>query len=613
MMPGIVAEKDADAYTFKERRFIDQKDLKGVYTPKGIEKIPGARGKPGVSVVIDTPADGAEVSGSSVDIEVTVTEGYTPTISIDDIAVIDGTYYAWDTTQYADGTHTIKASTRGVTDTATVTVNNGGNVPSTADFTYDASDLTVDFTDQSTDSDGSISTWDWVFGDGGSSTAQNPTHTYDADGIYTVTLTVTDNEGATGDTEQTISVSSGATGSMHVQDVYLWLAGTAGPWQHIGVQATIVDSSDSALGGVVVNLELQTPTGGILANTATTDSNGVASVVFEKASRTSGAFTGTVVGLTKSGYTWDTAADVETSDVLGGGSPNMPPTADFTYTKTDLTVDFIDQSSDSDGSISSWDWNFGDGGSSTAQNPTHTYDADGTYTVTLTVTDNEGATDDAEKIISVSSGSSGTNKYALVIGISDYEGFQNDLQYCDDDAIDWKNFLEGQGYTVTTLIDNQATADNIINAINNLVSLEDGDDNVVMAYSGHGAIHSEYGSCIVSHDLWGIDHGYIEYLFSGAESQHIFYSFDACVIGDFQGLITSNCVGAFGSNEQSSYDGDSSMRNGVFTYYQMEGWTIYDNFEQDSNYAIQGMENWASIYVDVDPFYADQYSGYMYP
>ncbi|NLJ26648.1 MAG: S8 family serine peptidase, partial [Deltaproteobacteria bacterium] len=45
------------------------------------------------------------------------------------------------------------------------------------------------------------------------------------------------------------------------------------------------------------------------------------------------------------------------------------PTADFTFTATDLTVTFTDGSSDSDGSIASRSWNFGDGASSTAQNP----------------------------------------------------------------------------------------------------------------------------------------------------------------------------------------------------------------------------------------------------
>ena len=53
-------------------------------------------------------------------------------------------------------------------------------------------DLTCTFTDTSTD-DGPLS-WSWAFGDGGSSTAQNPVHIYESAGTYTVTLTVNDGE-----------------------------------------------------------------------------------------------------------------------------------------------------------------------------------------------------------------------------------------------------------------------------------------------------------------------------------------------------------------------------------------------------------------------------------
>lgn len=169
------------------------------------------------------------------------------------------------------------------------------NYPPTAAFTYTADVLTVNFTDESSDSDGHLTAWSWDFGDGFTSTDQNPVHTYGEGGDYNVTLTVTDNEGATDGDMQNVSVTAPG---------------------------------------------------------------------------------------------------------------NQPPDADFSAATSDLTVTFTDQSDDVDGSVAGWQWVFDDGNSSTAQNPVHTYAAAGTYSVTLTVTDNEGATDQVTKPVTVTEPSS---------------------------------------------------------------------------------------------------------------------------------------------------------------------------------------------------------------
>ncbi len=83
------------------------------------------------------------------------------------------------------------------------------NVPPVANFTSSVSGLTVNFTDTSTDSDGSIASRSWNFGDGTTSTATNPSKTYAAGGTYTVTLTVTDNKGATHSKSASVTVSGG--------------------------------------------------------------------------------------------------------------------------------------------------------------------------------------------------------------------------------------------------------------------------------------------------------------------------------------------------------------------------------------------------------------------
>ncbi|MBS1836901.1 MAG: PKD domain-containing protein [Actinobacteria bacterium] len=81
------------------------------------------------------------------------------------------------------------------------------NTPPTASFTVGGSflNLTVDGS-ASTDPDGSIASYAWTFGDGGTATGVTASHTYATAGTYTVTLTVTDNRGATNTTSSPVTV-----------------------------------------------------------------------------------------------------------------------------------------------------------------------------------------------------------------------------------------------------------------------------------------------------------------------------------------------------------------------------------------------------------------------
>jgi subtilase family serine protease len=119
----------------------------------------------------------------------------------------------------------------------------GSNNPPVANFGDVVSGLTVNFTDSSTDSDGSIASRSWNFGDGTSSTATNPSHTYAAAGTYNVTLTVTDNAGASNSKTQAVTVSGGGGGgSSQLLGNTGFETGSAAPWS---ASSGVIDNSSS--------------------------------------------------------------------------------------------------------------------------------------------------------------------------------------------------------------------------------------------------------------------------------------------------------------------------------------------------------------------------------
>ncbi len=87
----------------------------------------------------------------------------------------------------------------------------GTNQPPTASFTYFCSGLDCTFDGSgSSDSDGTVASYEWSFGDGGSATGATPSHSYAAGGTYGVTLVVTDDGGATGSASQNVTVDGGS-------------------------------------------------------------------------------------------------------------------------------------------------------------------------------------------------------------------------------------------------------------------------------------------------------------------------------------------------------------------------------------------------------------------
>jgi PKD repeat protein len=245
----------------------------------------------------------------------------------------------------------------------------------------------VSFTDQSS---GDVTSWDWDFGDGGTSTQQNPSHEYTSAGDYTVSLTATGPCGSDIETK-TDYIQVGAT---LVAD----FSGTPTS----GCAPLTVSFTDQSSGDVT-SWEWDFGDGG--TSTLQNPSHEYASA---------GDYT---VTLTVTGAC-GTDSETKTGYISVGG----PPLADFygtpTSGETPLTVSFTDQSS---GDVTSWDWDFGDGGISTLQNPSHEYAAAGDYTVALTVTG--------------SCGSDTETKTGYITVTEPGTGFCDD--FGDGDASDW--------------------------------------------------------------------------------------------------------------------------------------------------------------------------------
>lgn len=167
----------------------------------------------------------------------------------------------------------------------------------------------------------------------------------------------------------------------------------------VGTSVTItVNASDPDAGDSISQIELLSGTvGGPSVTAATTVSGGSLSWVVTPSSATTQFYFARI-----------TQADGQQAwtapiwlNPTGAPIGNTPPSAGFSHTTSALTANFIDTSSDSDGTLASWVWDFGDSSSATVQHPSHTYAAAGSYIVKLTVTDNNGATSNSTATVSV--------------------------------------------------------------------------------------------------------------------------------------------------------------------------------------------------------------------
>jgi len=217
--------------------------------------------------------------------------------------------------------------------------------------------VAIDFTNRST-GPGTLS-YSWRFGDGGSSTATSPKHTYLNKGTYTVSLSVTSNQGCS-DTIQKEVVIGGFKTDFVV------------PVICPGKDVKFIDSSAPA----PVSSLWVFPDGSSSTQKSPT-------FTFP----TSGSFPVKLVN----NYGSCTDSIVKQVSVTARPTVNFV-TSDSVKCGPSLTSNFTNQSNGV-----SYFWNFGDNFTSTVANPTHTYTATGVYDVSLVATNTQGCVDSIKK------------------------------------------------------------------------------------------------------------------------------------------------------------------------------------------------------------------------
>lgn len=378
-------------------------------------------------------------------------------VTFTDLSTNNPTSWAWDfgngqlsTSQHpvvnfpAPGTYTVKLIARnssGVDEEEKInyiTIYPGPVVSFTANITTACVPATIQFTDQTSvpAGGGNITGWLWNFGDGGTSTLQNPTHQYTTAGFFTVSLQVTTSTGcqsfksigryiriingidadftflqpSTCQPPFTISFQDQSSGPGNLS--YLWNFGNGAPPSTLPNPTAIYSTpgtysvqlsvqSDLGCNGTITKniivagktTDFIAPSSICLGQSVTFQNNSSPAPVSSswdfgdgttssqinpvKTYLAGGSFQVTLIN------NYGNCVDSITKTVLVNTQPDVNFKAnDSTSCKTPFTVQFSDLSP----SASTWLWEFGDGGTSTLRNPSHTYTSPGSYSVTLTIT-----------------------------------------------------------------------------------------------------------------------------------------------------------------------------------------------------------------------------------
>ena len=228
--------------------------------------------------------------------------------------------------------------------------------------------LSIQFIDTSQNA----TAWNWDFGDSTYSTQQNPMHTYSAAGNYTLTFTVS-NENGTDSKTSTINVSERS-----VLPVADFSTSVSSGYSPLSVQFTDLSQNEASR-----NWDFE--------NDGNTDSTAVNPAYVYGIP---GIYTAKLTAINDNGTNSKSA-------IITVSERPIFPVADFSTNTVSgyapLSVQFTDLSKNA----ASRSWNFGDGTVSMQTNPTHVYSSAGSYTVTLTVSNTNG-TNPKSAVITVS-------------------------------------------------------------------------------------------------------------------------------------------------------------------------------------------------------------------
>lgn len=263
-------------------------------------------------------------------------------------------------TYFNPGTYTVKlvvsnaAGKDSVVKSQFITVYNNPSVAFRFDKATGCFPLTVNFTDKSTAGSGSITAWQWDFGDGTVSAQQNPVHTYTSAGTFNLTLRVTNSNGCvkTYTQPQAITVANGVKAAFSFTDPGICPAPTSVQFTNASTGPGTLqfqwNFGDGAGSKEINPSHTYNSNGSYTVSLIATSAQGCADTITKK-----DVFK---IGTAKAGFTYPASACV-----------NSPVTFTNTSAPTPTNVK----------------WEFGDGSFSTALKPVKSYSKEGSYTVRL--------------------------------------------------------------------------------------------------------------------------------------------------------------------------------------------------------------------------------------